>query len=512
MNAKTGIAVVALVLLWASVGGCPAPTNVPDDLTDPGGNTPADTGGDARTSGDADDSAGGGGADSSTRPCPTAQESLPTMVPATYAVVVQYRLPSFEDAILNFAVGSAFAVGPKLLATNAHVVEAIVDNPFPVRHVLALRAGTKEVFEVVRAAKHPDYDGDPVGSPDVGVLVTGASLPTLLECASDEDLEALAVGDELALAGFPGDVNDVFEIEPGITVAQSTALKGVITSLRSFDPSAEVTPDNVDIVQHDLPTTPGTSGSPLVRCGKVAAVHNAGTVRWVVTVDEDGNPDVQRQGVAANNFGIHARYLRRLMELTETGDVAMIELPPPPPSLPPADDPNDDDVTPAFAGTFSGVVTYVKRESLGGPLANEQQWTTTLSMTFDDNGIPTAFVVPGFLQTENGIHWVAEVSELGETVTLNESSADTDYTLTVTVALATYNETSARVVLSLIHHAEGDNEAQTQDGTGIQVVEYRLEGDELVYSALTTYEVALFFGSITALWEVDCQGTLSPEP
>ncbi len=171
----------------------------------------------------------------------------------------------------------------------------------------------------------------------------------------------------------------------------------------------------------------------------------------------------------------------------------------------------DNNVTPAFTGTYSGQWTRVKRESIGGPLDSEKEWTTNEAVTFDASGLPTALIVPGYGQTQGGVDFVAEVNQVGDSVTLNESSAGYDYTLTVTVALATYGETTTRVVLNLVHHAEGSNEAQTQDGTGVQVIEYSLENGNLVYSSTTTYEVALFHGSIETIWEVTCEGTLSPE-
>jgi hypothetical protein len=171
-------------------------------------------------------------------------------------------------------------------------------------------------------------------------------------------------------------------------------------------------------------------------------------------------------------------------------------------------DPNDHDVTPLFAGTFSGTVTYVKSESLGGPLGLEEQWTADRTMTFGADGLPTAFVIPGYGQTEGGIEFVAEVNEAGETVTLTETSGTYTATLTVTVALATYHQTTANVVLSLEHH--GEMGSLVENGTGIQVIEYELDSGNVVYHSLTNYEVNLS-DLVDTLWQVDCRGTLYPE-
>ena len=270
--------------------------------------------------------------------CPSLQNTFGFMIPASYAVVVEYRQgPGAEDTV-NFTLGSGFAVGPHTLATNAHVATGVLENAFPIDRVVAVQAGTGRVVELTSATKHPGYDGDPLGSPDVAVFTTQDELPEFLELASSEEVSDLASGDELALTGFPGDVNELFDITPGTTVPQATSLSGSITALRSFDQTAIVTENTVDFVQHQLPTTPGTSGSPLVRCGKVVAVHNAGTVKLILSIDKNGNIITDRQATAANNFGIHVKHLQDLMIRVE-GDLLPAE------PLPPPD--------PDFAGSYS---------------------------------------------------------------------------------------------------------------------------------------------------------------
>jgi hypothetical protein len=166
---------------------------------------------------------------------------------------------------------------------------------------------------------------------------------------------------------------------------------------------------------------------------------------------------------------------------------------------------------PIFTGSYSGQWARVGQESLGGTPGSEEEWTTDQTITFGADGIPTAFIVPGYLQTQGGIDFVAEVKQVGDTVTLNESAGGLNYTLTVTVALADYAETTARVVLNLVHHAEDTNPALTQDGTGVQVVQYSLQGGQLEYSSTTAYEVTWFYGSIDTTWDVSCDGTLTPD-
>ncbi len=173
------------------------------------------------------------------------------------------------------------------------------------------------------------------------------------------------------------------------------------------------------------------------------------------------------------------------------------------------DDQGDDE--PAFAGSFAGEWDRVGQESLGGVPGSEQEWTTDQTVTFGADGMPAALIVPGYLQGEGGVDFVAQVKQVGDTVMLAETVGALDYTLTVTVALATYGETTAHIVLNLIHHAEGSNAAQTQDGTGVQVIEYRLQNGQLEYSSTTAYEVTWFNGSINTTWDISCEGTLTPE-
>jgi hypothetical protein len=175
------------------------------------------------------------------------------------------------------------------------------------------------------------------------------------------------------------------------------------------------------------------------------------------------------------------------------------------------DDGGTGDVTPVFTGSYRGDLACAKYESIGGPLSGEKTWTTTFSMTFNQDGIPTGFAVPAYRQDSGPIDLFASVNQVGESETLTltrPSSPGFSGTLTVTVASATYNETSANVILSLEHHAQQN--ALTEDGTGICAIQYQLDGDNLLYSSTTTYEVNLS-GLVDTIWQVECEGTLSPE-
>ncbi len=275
----------------------------------------------------------GSSLDPASTSCPEARDSFTAMNDGTYLVQVELAVPDQQNPQQTSAgyvtIGTAFAVGPRLLATNGHVVDAVLSQqPFPVTRVLAVQSGTGRVLELLRAMKHPDYTGDPLTSPDVGLFTTKEEVSTILPLASRAEAEAVVLGDEIGLAGFPGDVEEFIQTIPGQTVPQATSFVGTITARRSFDRTREVTPATVDSFQHQAPTTPGTSGSAIVRCGKVIAANNAGTVQIIVTVGEDGELRADRTAAASNNFGIHVRHLHTVVSLFQDDALQGAELPP----------------------------------------------------------------------------------------------------------------------------------------------------------------------------------------
>ncbi len=262
--------------------------------------------------------------------CPITSSTFAKVNQATYAVVVEAQTGPGPNDVGYFTLGTAFAIDNRLLATNAHVTEFFNGlTGVAVTRVLAVQSGTGDVVTLLRALTHPDYNQNPLTSPDVGLFTTQEALPATLPIATEAELRTLSVSNELLLAGFPGDVQDLFDIIPGTTVPQATSLTGRITALRAHDPNVVVSQDTTDVIQHQIPTTPGTSGSALVRCGKVAAVHNAGTVKLVVTVQSDGTLAEDRTAAANNNFGVHAKFLTEMVDLFKDQSIQGFELPPP---------------------------------------------------------------------------------------------------------------------------------------------------------------------------------------
>lgn len=275
----------------------------------------------------------GPGASSSTTEaasaCPDVATSLDMVNQATYAVYGETIINTGGGPeLVHFQIGTAWAAGRRLLVTNAHVTEAYADfaaEGIQLERAIAIQAGTGTVVTLLRELTHPDYDGDPLASPDVGLLTTQQELPVSLELA-DPDVE-IALGDEIQIVGFPGDVTNFIEIVPNETVPQATSLNGEITALRTHDDTEAVTGENLDVIQHQAPTTPGTSGSSMVACGKVIGVNNAGTVNLIVTPQPDGSLVLDRQAAAANNFGVHVRHIDEMIGLFEDNAVQGSELP-----------------------------------------------------------------------------------------------------------------------------------------------------------------------------------------
>ena len=255
--------------------------------------------------------------------CPDNASVFQTLNDATYAVVLEVITGTEEYAYLTYA--TAFAINEFTLATNAHVAD--IATPFPIRRILAVQSGTGEVKTLIAIYVHPIHNGDPIGSPDVALFKTREMLESYVPIASPEDLLELELGDDLVMAGFPGDVGSALPFTPGVTVPQATMLTGHISALRNYSQTT-ITPDNVDYIQHDAPATPGTSGSALMHCGTVIGINNAGTMRKVVVVGEDGELSTTRQATAANNFGVHAKYLQEALDLVEHGAIVGSELPP----------------------------------------------------------------------------------------------------------------------------------------------------------------------------------------
>ena len=164
---------------------------------------------------------------------------------------------------------TAFGVAPDLLATNAHVTQALValfqTEPDAQAAVFQHETGTRRNIGTVWS--HPQYDSSiPLNSPDVGLLRVDEALPDHLDLPGAEVVQSLEVFDVVSSCGFPSDITlgiDLLDLlrNGGDFRPRTTCLQGTISALRPFDPSDPATSENTTLIQYDLPVIPGTSGS-----------------------------------------------------------------------------------------------------------------------------------------------------------------------------------------------------------------------------------------------------------
>lgn len=254
---------------------------------------------------------------------------LSTVNDATFAVFGGHPQANPDGTTTNtyYLIGTAWAVRDQLMATNAHVTEAFrvfAEQGIQLTEAIAVQSRTGSVVTITDGLTHPAYTGDPLGSPDVGLFSVAERLPVTLPLDPAPDIR---LGDEILIVGFPGDVDEFLKIVPGTTVPQATSLTGRVTALRSHDLTQQVTADNLDVVQHQAPTTPGTSGSAMLSCEDVIGLNNAGTVQLIVTPGPDGEPTIDRSAAASNNFAVHVRHLHDMLAMYDQGTLERFALP-----------------------------------------------------------------------------------------------------------------------------------------------------------------------------------------
>lgn len=148
----------------------------------------------------------------------------------------------------------------------------------PEARLVVVQHETGIYLELVRMWKHALYDPDNIlSTPDVGIIEVAGFLPTSLPLADFDVLRDLSVLEELSLCGFPGDVSRIGEYLES-SRPRVTCLSGSLSALRPFYPGDAATDRNTFLIQHDIQTSGGTSGSAIFDAlGRVVAIHNAST-------------------------------------------------------------------------------------------------------------------------------------------------------------------------------------------------------------------------------------------
>ncbi len=165
---------------------------------------------------------------------------------------------------------TAFAIRPSVLATNAHCVVAAQKNGGTV--VALENEGRGSVsYSVTDMHAHPSYRDNDANAltPDVGIVNISGKAATVLAMATPQELAGVGAGDDVGLIGFPGRLMDTanpIATFLGAHIGRVTNAKG--------RPGAFA---DTWLIQHDAPTTHGTSGSPIFNNkGHVVAVNAGG--------------------------------------------------------------------------------------------------------------------------------------------------------------------------------------------------------------------------------------------
>lgn len=189
--------------------------------------------------------------------------------------------------------GTAWAIGPNAFATNAHVagpVAQAIATGGQATVVINKRPDLK--YRVTKATSHPRYSTSQVGVPmnDVGILEVDGRLSSWFPVASAAELQQLDSGYRVAYLGFPAGEN-MTAVDPNSPVA--TMQTGIVTSVTDWNGGVGA-PNDRFLVQHNLSSTGGASGSPVFNAkGHVIALHNAGNYAFGV-VTQGGKKVEQR--------------------------------------------------------------------------------------------------------------------------------------------------------------------------------------------------------------------------
>ena len=172
---------------------------------------------------------------------------------------------------------TAFAIKPRVLASNAHCVRAAEDFEDQGAEIYAhlnesSKKGKPKTLKVGRHKGHPAYRHNAQNiTPDVGLFtLEDEDAGSTVTIAPEGELKRLGTGDALYVLGFPGRTMD--EDSPVAVFMFSHV--GRITD--EFGQRADKFKD-AWLVQHEGQTTPGTSGSPIFNGeGHVVAINAGG--------------------------------------------------------------------------------------------------------------------------------------------------------------------------------------------------------------------------------------------
>jgi len=208
-----------------------------------------------------------------------------------------YLIVAKSDAGGESSVGTGWSAPGGVIVTNAHIAEEIHNSPEGVTWFVRSATPPYREHAVVAHRMHPGYkafrefvdaikpvqetirtyaDVGQASACDVAVLEVenpDALMPPL-PMPSREQLVSLKPGDPVAIVGFPG---EGLAATPVLVAAPvPTRHRGFLVRVTDF--FMREREDGINqFVQHGLPVTGGSSGSPIIDSrGRVIAVHNGG--------------------------------------------------------------------------------------------------------------------------------------------------------------------------------------------------------------------------------------------
>ena len=171
----------------------------------------------------------------------------------------------------GFKHGTAWAVGPNKFATNGHVVEGVNRRIelFKKRNLsagvyIAINQKKDLIYKVNKLQKNSlfgknevNYEGQKSSANyDTGFLYTDEKTPIYFQLANIHTLKNLRAGIKIGYLGFPTEKMDNVNLSNPIATMQT----GIITSVSNYFMENKAPKY---FIRHNLPTTGGSSGSPM---------------------------------------------------------------------------------------------------------------------------------------------------------------------------------------------------------------------------------------------------------
>jgi len=226
------------------------------------------------------------------------------------------------------AGGTAWVVGPDLLATNAHVAVAFANKGPGETVVCRSNQDPHQDFEVVSITIHPGYakfaellanrspisgSGGPISfipACDVALMkvkLDGRSLGEPLDLVPADTVKtSLTAGMELGFVGYPSEAMAGGGIN--LERPEPTTQLGNLTAVTDYF-VGRAAPEEEQLVQFNMPAAGGASGSPVFNAeGKVIAALNAGN--FAMTAQG------KRVPIGGVNFGQRVDLVHELLQGT----------------------------------------------------------------------------------------------------------------------------------------------------------------------------------------------------